>query len=273
MEKAKTFTPASVRRIGSAYKANRGLLGEKSEVGKKAKEESSYVPAARVGDFHADGLASLLNARIADWRNAKTIRQRADVCLAIANKALVQSHTNRIQISIVSKLMWFVEPAGWTVFDQFAVKGAICHRPLAEERKHQTASIGRRGSDDNTAFVKANRFYDRLGRIAFVENSSRGNEIIRSQGWGKMPMERIYDQELWLKGLTKARREVEVQAYRHFLGCLPTSARSSLDQLVLELGGMPSMVDAARDDHLLGKTKAKKPRIAKGRPSADGISR
>jgi hypothetical protein len=82
--------------------------------------------------------------------------------------------------SLVTKLMWFIRPDGWTVFDGFAANGLACTRPDSREKMKQ--------------------FYAKLENAKFNELALEMQSKIANTSFREMHAARIIDLALMIKG-------------------------------------------------------------------------
>lgn len=102
------LTAQAIRRIGAVYYINRGIRQS-------------------AGDRGADKLAEKLNGAACP----RGLLDQGNTCLEIAewaaNEPIGDGNENTItkgwQVSAITKLMWFLYPEGWTLFDRFAANG------------------------------------------------------------------------------------------------------------------------------------------------------
>ena len=103
----------ALRRIARNYNVSRGI-------GAKGK----------AGDIHAKALVKLLNDAL-PW--PRDLVARAKCCEKLARKARKHTHGN-VQFSLVTKLSWFAQPDGWTMYDRYARKAIGAREGLTSTR-------------------------------------------------------------------------------------------------------------------------------------------
>ena len=205
------LSPLSVRRIALAYRVSRGIRRPRED------EEDEGLE-----DPHAAGVADLINNTIPAWLAQPDLVGRAAICIQTAEAAAAAHHTRGIQVSAFTKLFWFVGPAGWTVFDRFAADalGAVGARPVP----------------------RATSFYQILSAGGFAELSQQGNQLIQQAELGTFRMERILDQQLWLRGLPANRRGGERAVYEGYLAALPPAQHDALSDLAHAIAALDPLV-------------------------------
>lgn len=111
-------------------------------------------------------VAGLLNERLA--RVPKGLWERYQDCQGIASDLKTEGFTpNGVQISAVTKLSWFMQPEGWTVFDSLARKGL--------------------GVSD------APNFYKKLSNHRYWKRVSWMNSVLNQSDWKGLQAERVVD--------------------------------------------------------------------------------
>ncbi len=122
------------------------------------------------------GVAAIVN-QIASKMAGRTLLDRARLCEDAAARIDNEKHPR----STVSKLLWFVAPTDWTVYDSFAAKGA----------KARSSPIGRDPFLD---------YYSRLERAEFGTVVAEIQRLLREAGITDLQAERIVDWELMRRG-------------------------------------------------------------------------
>ena len=105
-----------------------------------------------------------------------------------------------------TKLIWFLQPDGWTVYDRFAAEALI-----------PSGGHGRRRVTD---------FYQELGQRFDEISQMIGSQITEVEP--RLRPERIVDQMLVLRGMPRAMREARLQDIENWLLCLPTAMRAQI---------------------------------------------
>ena len=143
---------------------------------------------------------------------------RANCCIALADahhERCIAERRHR-PISAVSKLMWFLRPDGWTMFDRYARIGLI-------------------GNDNNPL-----AFYEALEQRNFQDVAANITNICRNHGFGLFG-ERVIDKLLLFRGANAAQDGgenyyVTAQTLNHWhLQLLPEDYRKRLIALATEV--------------------------------------
>lgn len=148
--------PAILRQIATSYYVSRGLS--------KGKEGE---------------IAELIEGRLPAWPD--TLTERAYFVQDLAQEArdaFEEPLTNGLQLSAFSKLLWFLKPEGWALFDKYAQKG------LARPNKSLT-------------FMP---FYRRLDELNFMAVTDAMSTIIKASELPELWPERIVDKYLMICG-------------------------------------------------------------------------
>jgi hypothetical protein len=156
-------------------------------------------------------LVAAINA--ANW--PISLAERAATCISIAENH-AKATKGATPTSAVTKLMWFLRPSGWTMFDKFARIGLI-------------------GSNND-----ARAFYTALDGANFVKRSQDLKALCSKHGFGKLWGERIIDKFLMLHG---ARKEAGTDVFhdrtmwlnREYLAMLPDATRGALHALATDV--------------------------------------
>jgi hypothetical protein len=152
-----------------------------------------------------------------DWPSG--LGARADQCMKLAT-GHAKRCSGKTPISAVTKLMWFLRPGGWTMFDTYARHGLIGHK------------------NDVAAFYAALVDAGFQGRCEAIK--ARCND----HGFGELWGERIIDKFLMLHGAQRkdkdgrrfyARSRWMNEAY---LAMLPREARGHMTALGNEVRGL-----------------------------------
>ncbi|MBK1666695.1 hypothetical protein CKO28_01375 [Rhodovibrio sodomensis] len=176
---------ALVRRIAGEYKVGWG------------------IPA---GGEHP--VADILLARRARWPVSLT--DRCEFCIKLADEAVRQECTHGQQVSAMTKLMWFLQPEGWTMFDALAADAlGIAH-----------------GSN----IKRARRFYLTLEARDFLGAAQTINGVLAEHGADGLFGERILDKYMmlaaradqgsdvpWIRGLPELPHTLETAGGRQVL--------------------------------------------------------
>lgn len=193
------FTETLLRRVAVRYNVNRGLLQPEGQ------QEGE--------DVSASGMIDLLRGVVVDWPSG--IRNRAEVCVEIAEAAQKAGWTDKLQVSGVSKFIWFLKPERWTLFDRFAAKGMGVPAHWSRRRQFE-------------AFYEALDDGDFDGVVARIEPLVAGSIL------PGLPAARIIDSLLMARG-ARGSGTHEVEESRAFLALLPPEFREALNHLATQL--------------------------------------
>jgi len=177
-----------VRRIALLYNVVRGIKGASDEEKRDKK------------DPHAKWIAKKCNALSNHWPDS--LIDRAEECASIAEKGKGE-HTNGYQASAVTKLMWFLKPDGWTMFDDLAATGIGIPKSVSEKKRGK----GKKGRVANST-TRMKAFYRELNRRNFKAHALAINQTIKNNGkFERLYGERIIDKFLMLVGAKPAGRD------------------------------------------------------------------
>lgn len=187
----------SVRRIAKEYYVNRGILSTKDATGKKI--------AGR--DDHADWLAKRLNDEAKKWPDK--LIDRATRCTEVAKHASKMKHTNGKLASAMTKLIWFLKPDGWTMFDELAANGL--------------------GIPEKKSIDRMPLFFLALSDRGFTDDASAINEALNANGFGELFGERVIDKFLMFSGNTVVQTSESISTCETFLHSLSKEQCRKLD--------------------------------------------
>lgn len=191
------LTPSVLRRIAKEYKVNRGIP----------------APAEDGIDRSAKGLCFLLNDAVQGW--PENLADRAQECAKLV-KAKDEKLSEDHLASAITKLVWFLAPQGWTVFDRIAADGLRVRRSLP-------------------ALPRMLAFYEKLEESGFTNLEARLRATISQADLINLPAGRIIDSLLLSRGRTADEAEQERQELRGFLPLLPQHMASKLPGLALKI--------------------------------------
>lgn len=193
------FTQPLLRQVAVRYNVNRGLLQPKARA-----DES---------DPSASGVIGLLRAAAGDW--PASLSERSSRCIEIARRARRAGWTDKLQVSAISKFIWFLKPDRWTLFDRFAAAGMGV--PASWNRERQF-----------------NAFYVTLQCRGFDDVVRRIEPLVAASSLPDLSAARIVDALLMARGARGSAKH-EVDESRTFLGLLPEAFRSDLHSLASQL--------------------------------------
>jgi len=193
--------PWIVRFIAKAYGVNRGIP--------RAADTGLSDPAATT-------IAEALGKAAPQFSG--TLPQRFAICAEILQQLPTSIRGNVPTPKFVSgttKLMWFLKPAGWTMFDSFAADAL--------------------GIPKGRSFDRASHFYELLEKQGFSQRSEIGNALIQASEIPELYAERVIDKYLWLSGCTEAAREKAKAICDAYLQGLPSKYAKDLQALAFAL--------------------------------------
>lgn len=196
---------ASVRRIAKEYYVNRGILSTKDANGKKI--------AGR--DDHADWLAIRLNDEAKNWPGP--LNDRATRCAEVAKHASKEKHTKGELASAITKLVWFLKPDGWTMFDELAANGL--------------------GIPEKRSIDRMPLFFRALSDRGFTDDARTINEALNANGFGELFGERVIDKFLMFSGNTVVQTGESISTSETFLHSLPNEQLRKLDTTAQRISG------------------------------------
>ena len=154
--------PVTVRQIFTAYGVNRGLRsGNEGLVAEILQDELQYWPE------------QLLDRA----ERARHIATKLSQTPGISGETI----TKGVLLSGVSKVVWFVRPQGWTLYDSFARRGL-------------GSSLRATGRDEYE------KYYNRLDFLRFPMAMDLAREVIAASPFPYLWPERIHDKYLMLCG-------------------------------------------------------------------------
>lgn len=196
--------PWIVRLIAKAYGVNRGI-----------------PRAADIGpsDPAATAIAEALGKAAPQFSG--TLPQRFSICAEMLQQlpaAIRGGDPTPKFVSGTTKLMWFLKPAGWTMFDTFAADAL--------------------GIPKGRSFDRASHFYGRLEKLGFSQQSAAGNALIQASEIPELHAERVIDKYLWLSGCTQQAREKAKAICEAYLQGLPSKHAEDLQALASALANL-----------------------------------
>lgn len=182
-----TMTPKMLTRISIRYNIMRGV-SSKDETGTKT-------------DVHQLILCALLNKAAKKW--PRNFLKRSDVCANLASQAQEKKCLRNFQGSAVSKLMWFLKPNDWTMFDALAANGlGIRSNPSSRARmKDFYKTLDRKKFP--TLWRSMQRNIDR-GCLKGMPASRIIDNLLMSRGRGDVDKSRLYLAKFWMSLLSSA---------------------------------------------------------------------
>ena len=200
----------AVRRIGIEYKVNRGVY-QKADA-QPARKATGKSAARRAKDAREDGaprLAVLINEGADAGWDTWDLRQRAERCAEIAKAAADNGATRGRLASAVSKLMWFIRPRGWTLYDDLSANATVV--------------AGRNTVEEMLAF------YCALQERGFAECAAEINRRFASSALRELYGERVIDKFFLLHGQSADERADSLAVLEVFLSILLPCVAQALD--------------------------------------------
>lgn len=193
---------ANVLRISSGYSVRRGL---------------NLVPSGQAIEDEAKAALRLLRAgELADLLNKLFSKIPADIVERAGSLSdiatAIGAYTHNQQVSAVSKFLWFVAPAGWTVFDSLASRALRTSGHIA--------------------------YYNRLEELGFSHTVSTIGSCLADNGLSDMWAERVVDQYLLLRA-SESKSSLRDIA-RAYLATLPSDRSLSLDRAATSIAAAVS---------------------------------
>ena len=188
------LNPSIMAAIALPYNVARGLPGKPK---KHAREQ----------------IVALLNKRSSDWPDR--LVERAEFCKSIAAELVSKGYVKNHQVSAVSKMMWFLKPQNWTMFDSYAADGMEIPR-------------------SPTGPVRMTSFYEKLDALGFEAVNNGLCEIVAKSPWSSIPAVRVLDTFLMRRGGMVGGSN-SVDALDAFLLSLPATSKASLHKLAIEI--------------------------------------
>ncbi|WP_169559828.1 hypothetical protein [Sneathiella chinensis] len=192
----------NLRQIARRYEVGRGITGATDKQKKNGQ------------DPHADWLASELNSISQGWPD--TLKARAEKCAEIAECAKTNGHSKYLPASAITKLIWFIQPDGWTMFDNLA-------------------ALGLRSRNTGNSVIRMKAFYKELAERKFSNHACSLNRTIQNTDFSDLYGERIIDKFLMILGASVEWRENLIQENEIFLSLIPESLKNNIHKLAKDI--------------------------------------
>jgi hypothetical protein len=212
-----------IRSITDEYNVVRSLPGGYDILDENSGDESKIKEKVKFTEEH-DPVAEKIRAVIAEhlvkWGG--DLNTKAEICITICNqlREIDVAPPNGVfpfrnnALSATSKLVWFLRPAKWTMYDRFACTGLF-------------------GKDKTTNEENFRAFYSELQRLNFLEYEEKLELSCKDTIFEGVPASRILDTLLMERAPEKA--EISGAAYgrrmmymRGSLNTLPASVSADL---------------------------------------------
>ncbi|CAN1575845.1 hypothetical protein MCELHM10_03841 [Paracoccaceae bacterium] len=138
------------------------------------------------------------NDRASGWPLG--LQERYTFCRSLAEEWQAIKATRHHQISAATKVMWFLRPQGWTMFDSYAAKGM--------------------------GVSSAEKFYAALGTNGFSAAVDQLGAVIAQSEWPSLPANKVIDFYLMQRGNFGGTDQIMDATV--YLDALPTTARDTL---------------------------------------------
>lgn len=199
--KSEELTGTNLRRIAANYRVARGIGPRYPREMPKPTAEVREQEMVR----RTDGLAKLLRTRIKHWPTG--LVERETYCREILETAKQHQFVHGNQISAITKLMWFLKPDAWTMFDDLAAEGL---------------GVGKRVKPARSA-----AFYAKLHKLGFDQMVESIREALDATPLDGMPAGRVIDSFLVIRG-TSERADEHRRLKAHAAG-VPHEWRDGLE--------------------------------------------
>jgi hypothetical protein len=216
------MTPVLLRDIAREYKVSRNLKGQdkknKSEDDTAANEICNILNAAQLSftDSLSERLARAKDiiGNIRPYTAKASSKKKTQVTESNEESATEESKTVDAA-SAATKFIWFMNPEGWTIFDQYAATGI---------------GIPKNG---RSALKRMDEFYTALEYEGFPRLVSDMRAFINKQApmLKAMPAARILDTLFMARGERGAASEHGIELTKAYLGGLPQPLRQQLSDL------------------------------------------
>jgi hypothetical protein len=145
-----------------------------------------------------------LNTAVEEWPD--DLKCRADRCLKVSEALSLPKKP----LSAVTKLVWFLRPEGWTVYDSYAWRGLSCGGNKGEERLRE--------------------FYCKLHKKKFSHAAARIDGILSDTVWANIAGTRVLDVLMMLNGGLSVTLS-DPNARQGFVDALPSGSGRALQDV------------------------------------------
>jgi hypothetical protein len=212
-----------IRSIADEYNVVRSLPGgyDISDENHEQSQKKKRVKFTEQNDPVAVQIRTVLDAHLKEWRG--DLNDKAKICITICNalrKINVSESEKEVYalrnnaLSAVSKLVWFLRPAEWTMYDRFACAGLF----------------GEIKTTNETTFEK---FYGALQNVNFLGYEKTLNQHLEKTIFKGIPASRVLDTLLMERASEKTKNsgttdDRRMMYMRGFLESLPESVSMTL---------------------------------------------
>jgi hypothetical protein len=159
------------------------------------------------------GITKLLNAKFPEWPD--TLSERSNFVRELSETALQRGYTGGYLVSAFSKIIWFMAPTGWTMFDRFASTGLGVPNLRSAERMQE--------------------FYKTLEHFRFADVVEKMRPIINRSAFPALWPERIVDKYLMFCGKDETDRHTAAFNLKVFRAATGKAVCAGIDELSREL--------------------------------------
>lgn len=160
----------------------------------------------------AKNIVRLLSGENRD--HPSSLLARAERCAWLAKEAKRLGYVKNREASAMTKLMWFLKPGGWTMFDRYAADAIGTNKyPSPIDRMEE--------------------FYSNLSERDFESAARRLGSALRENGWCGLHGERVVDKFLWLSEADD--RGYVIDNCKIFLTLLPNGIGDRLEHMAREI--------------------------------------
>ncbi len=170
----------------------------------------SYFVSRGIYGGRESELAEHINNQSTEW--PENLLERCQFCANLATYAEEEGWTRGQQASAMSKLMWFLKPTKWTMFDQFAANGAEVPR-------------------NANPLLRMQNFFTAIHNRGFTHAAGEIQAVIDEREQICLFGERVIDKFLMLRGFDENRRTTTINYCQYYLNILPEAQKNSLIDL------------------------------------------
>ncbi len=150
---------------------------------------------------HQENLCDLLNEAAKHW--PRNFLERSDKCACIASAAEQKGCFRNFQGSAVSKLMWFLRPNDWTMFDNLAANGLGIQRNASSKARMDKFYKALDEKKLPTLWRGMQRIIE-SGYLKGMPASRIIDNLLMNKGRGEVDKSRLYLAKFWMSLLSSA---------------------------------------------------------------------